>query len=76
MFSAASGEHVNKLIKLLELHHSNFSSSRFQQIMRFFRFRAFHYTDQLFHKEKRDMKCSACHEEGHNKKKTPDFPTA
>ena len=46
-FSGASGEHLNKLIKSLELGHTDLSGNLFQQIVRLMRVRAFHYPHML-----------------------------
>ena len=67
-FSGASGEHLNKLIKSLELGHTDLSGNRFQQIVQLMRVRAFHYPHMLLDDPSRDQTCSRCNQKGHNKK--------
>lgn len=68
MFSSSSGEHLNKVVKHLELCHSNLSGNRFAQIVRLMRTRLLFYPEMLFDQSHHKVKCSACHQEGHNKK--------
>ena len=41
MFSSASGEHLNKLLKFQEMHHTNLSGQRFHQMLRYHRVHTF-----------------------------------
>lgn len=68
IFTGSSGEHLNKLVKILEMTHTNLSKSRFEQIIQLLHVRAFHYPDMLLDESARDQTCSRCHQKGHNKK--------
>ena len=68
VFSAASGEHLNKQVKFLELGHTDLSKNRFAEIMRLLRVRAIHYPMLLLDESSRDQTCSRCHQKGHNRK--------
>ena len=68
VFSAASGEHLNKQVKFLELGHTDLSGNRYAQIMRLLRVRAFHFPAMLLDDPSRDQTCSRCNQKGHNRK--------
>ena len=68
VFTSTSSEHLNKLIKFLELGHTNLSGNRFEQIIRWLRVRALHFPVMLINST-RNQTCSRCHQPGHNRKK-------
>ena len=62
-----SGEHLNKIIKQMEIDNSNLSHDRFFQIMKTLRVKQLHYPSSIF-AEKKLIKCSRCDQYGHNRK--------
>ena len=48
MFSSASGEHLNKLLKFQEMHHTNLSGQRFHQMLHYHRVHAFLFSRITF----------------------------
>lgn len=66
-FSCTAGEHLNKRIKTMEINDTNLDKTRFFTIITQMRSKQFHYVDCIYHLHK-EMKCSRCHEKGHNKK--------
>ena len=68
-FSGASVEHLNKLIKSLELGRTNFSGNWFQQIIRLQRVWAFHYPEMLLDDTSQNQTCSRCKQDRCNNKK-------
>eukprot|EP00111_Clytia_hemisphaerica_P010624 TCONS_00031050-protein len=79
-FNCNGGEHLNKCIKNLELHNTNFDDGRFKTIMRHLRVKQFHYPESIFSSAEKNMTCSRCKEKGHIKKNKncrlhPDQPS-
>ena len=66
-FYCNAGEHLNKLIKQLEINSTNMDKSRYFTIMRTLRVKQFHFGESIL-TEKRDIRCSRCNLMGHNKK--------
>ncbi|XP_066932109.1 uncharacterized protein [Clytia hemisphaerica] len=67
IFSTNAGEHLNKVIKQYEMHHTNLDSKRFYTIIQMIRSKQFEYTESIYPKEKTII-CSACNQSGHNRK--------
>ena len=67
MFSCNAGQHLNKVIKIMEIGHTNFSPDRFETIVRNFRIKQFYYAKAIIPLENKKV-CSSCHQVGHNKK--------
>jgi len=78
-FTTHAGEHLNKKIKQFEATSTDFDENRFCDIIHAFRARQFRFPES-FNSEKRDIRCSACPPQGHNKKNKscplhPSHPT-
>ena len=66
-FNCNGSEHLNKRIKSMEHDVTNMKEDRFLVIMRHLRIKQLHYPEELF-QENRKITCTACKQEGHNKK--------
>ncbi|XP_066914971.1 uncharacterized protein [Clytia hemisphaerica] len=67
-FSTNAGEHLNKRIKQTELSHTNMDEKRFFTIMHIFRTKQFEFTHSIMPSKSKPITCSACNQQGHNKK--------
>jgi len=77
-FSCNAGEHLNKLIKTLEVDSTNLDKNRFLTVTRNLRVKQFYYPESIF--SSNTVICSSCKQQGHNKKNKncpnhPDQPT-
>ena len=75
-FSCTAGEHLNKIIKTMEVEHTNPSANRFETIVRNLRVKQFHFPSSTL-PAKQEIKCSSCNQSGHTKKNKscPMHPT-
>eukprot|EP00111_Clytia_hemisphaerica_P011030 TCONS_00032325-protein len=73
-FNCNAGEHLNKLIKTLEMDSTNLSKDRFLTVTRVLRVKQLYYPESIFTENKK--KCSVCKIPGHNKnnKNCPNHP--
>ena len=67
VFTTNAGEHLNKRIKYYELNETNLSDERFQTVIHLMRSKQFFFTKTVIPSQK-VITCSACNEEGHNRK--------
>jgi len=65
--STNAGEHLNKRIKQIEISQTNMDTNRFYTVIHIMRSKQFEFTNSVF-PCKTTVKCSACGQEGHNKK--------
>ena len=68
VYCCNAGEHLNKLIKTSELNDTNLDTKRFYTIVHLMRLKQFFYIDTITKKKTITITCSACHQQGHNKK--------
>ena len=75
-FNCNGGEHLNKLIKTLELNSTNLDEDCFSTIMRILRLNQLHFPESIYTSKECKTKCSRCKYFGHNKKNKncPMFP--
>ena len=66
-FSTNAGEHLNKRIKFYELSETNLDENRFYTVIHLIRTKQLEYTECIL-ATKREVRCSACNEHGHNRK--------
>ena len=66
-FNCNGGEHLNKRIKVLEVNSTNMDNDRFVTIMEIMRLKQFYFPESIC-SEKESITCSACKQQGHNKK--------
>lgn len=67
MFCCNASEHLNKRIKFSELNETNLDEKRFYTVTHMMRLKQFVFTECIM-ANKKDIKCSACNQIGHNKK--------
>ena len=67
IFCCNAGEHLNKRIKTFELSATNMDNNRFFTIVRLIRMKQLVFTKSIL-KSKVMVKCSACNQDGHNRK--------
>ena len=66
-FHCSAGEHLNKQMKQIERYDTNSQTDRFIHVIRKIRLRQFHFNSMIF-KAETTVKCSRCHQIGHNRK--------
>ena len=67
MYSCNAGEHLNKIVKTMELTHTNLGSTHFRKIIRNLRLKQFVYSKTIKPHEV-TVTCSRCNQKGHNRK--------
>ena len=67
VYNCNAGEHLNKIIKTMELCGTNLDAGHFKKIIRNLRIKQFIYPKSIIPREV-TVTCSRCHQVGHNKK--------
>lgn len=67
VYCCNAGEHLNKIIKTSEIDDTNLDKDRFRTVTHLLRSKQFEFTDTIL-KKKVTVTCSACSQQGHNKK--------
>ena len=65
-FTGTSGKHLNKVVKTLEMQHSNFSELRFKQVIEHGRIKVFHFPKMNLDDTAHDQTCYRYNQKGHN----------
>lgn len=68
MYCCNAGEHLNKVIKSSESSGTNYDKSRFFSVVRLLRSKQFEFTGCILPSDKSQITCSACNQQGHNRK--------
>ena len=66
-FNCNAGEHLNKRVKCMEFGATNLGDDRFICIMRQMRVKQLHEPQEIF-RNSIEVRCTVCHEIGHNRK--------
>ena len=66
-FSTSAGEHLNKRIKCSEVEETNLDDNRFRNIIHSILSKQLYFTETIM-PSSFTVTCSACHQEGHNRK--------
>ena len=68
VYSCNAGEHLNKIIKTMELTSTNMNNQHFEKIIRNLRIKQFVYPSTIIPRPESTITCGACKETGHNRR--------